>query len=63
MEVSMANIIKESLDVAGKDRIYFLLLPSGLDIHDKAGVRTGGGDVCQALEMISNDLQRTPAHT
>ena len=26
-------------------------------------VRTGGGDVCQASEMISNDLQRTPAHT
>ena len=42
MEVSMANIIKESLDVTGKDRIYFLLLPSSLDIHDKAG--TGIGD-------------------
>ena len=36
-EVSMANIVKESLDVAGKDRINFLVLPSGLDIHDQAG--------------------------
>ena len=36
-EVYMSNIVKESLDVAGKDRINFLFLPSGLDIHDKAG--------------------------
>ena len=36
-EMSMSNIIKESLDVTGKDRIDFLFLPSGLDIHDKAG--------------------------
>ena len=33
----MPNIVKESLDVAGKDRIDFLFLPSGLDIHDQAG--------------------------
>ena len=36
-EVNMANIVEESLDVAGKDRIDFLVLPSGLDIHDEAG--------------------------
>ena len=33
----MSNIVKESLYVAGKDRINFLVLPSGLDIHDQAG--------------------------
>ena len=42
VEVSMSNIVKESLDVAGKDRIDFLFLPSSLDIHDQAG--TGIGD-------------------
>ena len=36
-EVSMSNIVKESLNVAGKDRVNFLFLPSSLDIHDKAG--------------------------
>ena len=36
-EVSMSNIVKESLNVASKDRVNFLFLPSGLDIHDKAG--------------------------
>ena len=36
-EVSMANIVKEPLNVAGEDRINFLILPSGLDIHDQAG--------------------------
>ena len=33
----MSNVVKESLDVTGKDRINFLFLPSSLDIHDKAG--------------------------
>ena len=33
------------------------------DPQAAVSVRTGGGDVCQASEMISNDLQRTPAHT
>ena len=33
----MSDIVKESLNVAGKDRIDFLFLPSSLDIHDKAG--------------------------
>ena len=41
-EMSMADIVKESLDIACKDRIDFLFLPSGLDIHDQAG--TGIGD-------------------
>ena len=41
-EVSMSNIVKESLNVASKDRIDFLFLPSSLDIHDQAG--TGVGD-------------------
>ena len=36
-EVSMSNIVKESLDVACKDRINFLVLPRSLNIHDKAG--------------------------
>ena len=40
-EVSMSNIVKESLDVAGEDRIDFLFLPRGLDIHDKAGTCIG----------------------
>ena len=38
----MSNIVKESLDIAGKDRVNFLFLPSGLDIHDQTG--TGVGD-------------------
>ena len=33
----MPNIVKEPLDIAGKDRINFLILPGGLDVHDKAG--------------------------
>ena len=33
----MSNIVKESLDIAGKDRINFLFLPSSLDINDQAG--------------------------
>ena len=33
----MSNIVKESLDVTGKDRINFLFLPGSLDIHDKTG--------------------------
>ena len=37
VEVSMSNIVKEFLDIAGKDRIDFLFLPSGLDIHDETG--------------------------
>ena len=36
-EVGMSNVVKESLDVACKDRIDFLILPGGLDIHDQAG--------------------------
>ena len=37
VEVSMSHIVKESLNVAGKDRINFLFPPSSLDIHDQAG--------------------------
>ena len=33
----MPNIVKESLYVAGKDRIDFLFLPYDLDIHDQTG--------------------------
>ena len=51
-EVSMANIVKESLDVAGKDRINFLVLPGGLDIHDKAGAGISDGGALSPSKLV-----------
>ena len=52
MEVSMSNIVKESLDITGKDRINFLFLPSGLDIHDEAGTGIGDGGALSPSKLI-----------
>ena len=51
-EVSMSNIVKESLDIAGKDRIDFLFLPGRLDIHDKAGTGISDGRVLSPSKLI-----------
>ena len=51
-EVSMSHIVKESLNVAGKDRIYFLLLPSGLDIHDQAGTGISDRGVLSPSKLV-----------
>ena len=48
----MSNIVKESLDVAGKDRINFLFLPGSLDIHDKAGTGICDGRALSPSELI-----------
>ena len=48
----MSNIIKESLNVAGKDRINFLFLPSGLDIHDQAGTGIGDGRALSPSKLV-----------
>ena len=52
MEVSMSNIVKESLNVAGKDRINLLFLPSGLDIHDQAGTGISNGRVLSPSKLV-----------
>ena len=51
-EVSVANIVKESLDVAGKDRIDFLVLPSGLDIHDQTGTCICDGGALSPSKLV-----------
>ena len=51
-EVSMPNIVKESLDVASKDRINFLFLPCGLDIHDQAGTCIGNRGVLSPSKLV-----------
>ena len=48
----MSNIVKESLDIAGKDRIYFLFLPSGLDIHDQTGTCIGDGRALSSSKLV-----------
>ena len=48
----MPNIVKESLDVASKDRINFLFLPGGLDIHDQAGTCIGDGRVLSPTKLV-----------
>ena len=48
----MSNIVKESLDIAGKDRINFLVLPSGLDIHDKAGTGISDRGALSLSELV-----------
>ena len=54
-EVSMANIVKESLDVAGKDRIDFLFLPGGLDIHDQTGTCIGDGRALPPSKLVARE--------
>ena len=51
-EVSMPNIVKESLDVASKDRINFLFLPGGLDIHDQTGTRICDGRALSPSKLV-----------
>ena len=51
-EVNMSNIVKESLNVAGKDRINFLFLPSGLDIHDQAGTCISNRRALSPTELV-----------
>ena len=48
----MPNIVKESLDVTGKDRINFLFLPSSLDIHDQAGTCVSNGRALSPTELV-----------
>ena len=48
----MSNIVKESLDVAGKDRINFLFLPCSLDIHDKAGTGISDRRVLSPSKLV-----------
>ena len=51
-EVSMSNIVKESLNIAGKDRINFLFLPGGLDIHDKTGTSISDRGVLSPSKLV-----------
>ena len=51
-EVGMSNIVEESLNVAGKDRVNFLFLPGGLDIHDKAGTGIGDGRALSPSKLV-----------
>ena len=54
-EVSMSNIVKESLNIAGKDRVDFLFLPCGLDIHDQAGTCISDRGVLSTPELIGRE--------
>ena len=51
-KVSMSNIVKESLDVTGKDRINFLVRPSSLDIHDQAGTCISNGGALSPSKLV-----------
>ena len=51
-EVRMSNIVKESLDIAGKDRVDLLVLPSSLDIHDEAGTGVSDGGALSPTELV-----------
>ena len=51
-EVSMSNIVKESLNVASKDRINLLFLPSSLDIHDQAGTCISNGRALSPTKLV-----------
>ena len=48
----MSNIVKESLNVTCKDRINLLFLPSGLDIHDKAGTCIGDRGALSPSKLV-----------
>ena len=48
----MSNVVKESLDVAGKDRIDLLVLPSGLDIHDQTGTCICDGRALSPSKLV-----------
>ena len=51
-KVSMSNIVKESLNVARKDRINFLFLPSSLDIHDQTGTCISDGRALSPSKLV-----------